>query len=121
MKRTFIIFLHAFVGWAICGAIIGIGFSLTTESNTLIIHACAVPIVFGVIAWNYFRRFHYTSPFITACIFLGFIAGTDFFLVALLIQKSFVMFSSIIGTWIPFLSIFLSTYLAGIFTKKIST
>jgi hypothetical protein len=121
MKRAFIIILHAFVGWAICGAIIGIGFSFTTESNTLIIHACAVPVVFGVIAWNFFRRFHYTSPFITACIFLMFIAGTDFFLVVLLIQKSLVMFSSIVGTWIPFVSIFMSTYLAGIFTQKIPT
>ena len=118
MKRAFIIFLHAFVGWAICGAIIGIGFSLTTESNTLIIHVCAVPVVFGVIAWNYFRRFHYTSSFITAYIFLMFTAGTDFFLVALLMQKSLFMFSSIIGNWIPFLSIFLTTYLAGIITKK---
>jgi hypothetical protein len=121
MKHAFIILLHAFVGWAICGAIIGIGFSLTTEANTLIIHACAVPVVFGVIAWNYFHRFHYTSALMTACIFLIFIAGTDFFLVALIIQKSFVMFSSIIGTWIPFASIFLTTYLVGIFTKKSST
>ena len=59
MKRTLVLLLHAFIGWAICGAIIGIGFSLTTESNTLIIHACAVPVVFGVIAWNYLEVSHH--------------------------------------------------------------
>ena len=121
MKHAFIILLHAFVGWAICGAIIGIGFSLTTEFNTLIIHACAVPVVFGVISWNYFHRFHFTSALMTACIFFMFTMTIDFFLVALLIQKSLVMFSSVIGTWIPLISIFIMTYLVGIFTKKTST
>lgn len=120
MKNTFILLLHAFIGWAICAAIIGIGFSLTTESNTLIIHACAVPVIFGVISWIYFRRFYYTSALMTACIFLIVTAGTDCFVVALIIQKSFVMFRSILGTWIPFISIFLTTYIVGRFSKKLS-
>jgi hypothetical protein len=37
----------------------------------------------------------------------------DFFLVALIIQKSLAMFSSLIGTWIPFTLIFISTYIIG--------
>jgi len=38
----------------------------------------------------------------------------DFFLVGLLIQRSLVMFTSALGTWIPFGLIFLSTYLSGL-------
>jgi hypothetical protein len=37
----------------------------------------------------------------------------DFFVVALLINRSFDMFFSPIGTWIPFILIYSSTYLVG--------
>jgi hypothetical protein len=37
----------------------------------------------------------------------------DFFIVAMLINKSFEMFTSLLGTWIPFALIFISTYLTG--------
>jgi hypothetical protein len=113
MKRIIIILLHAFVGWALCGAIIGIGFKITSEENTLIIHAIGVPVIFGIISFVYFHRFNYTTPIQTASIFLGFIVLMDFFLVGLIIQGSLDMFTSILGTWIPFILIFLSTYFVG--------
>ena len=118
MKSILIILLHAFIGWAICGAIIGISFQFTAETNALIIHALAVPVVFGIISLNYFRKFHYTSPLKTALIFLIFIMLMDFFFVATVIQKSYVMFGSILGTWIPFILIFFTTYLTGILVNK---
>jgi len=37
----------------------------------------------------------------------------DVFLVALLIERSFEMFTSLLGTWIPWALIFTSTYLTG--------
>jgi hypothetical protein len=37
----------------------------------------------------------------------------DFFVVALVIEQSLAMFASIIGTWLPFVLIFMATYLAG--------
>ena len=45
-KKALIILAHAFVGWALCGAIMGIGMSLTSELNAQIIHAVGAPIVF---------------------------------------------------------------------------
>jgi hypothetical protein len=42
----------------------------------------------------------------------------DFFIIALMIEKSFDMFKSILGTWIPFILIMLSTYLTGIYSLK---
>jgi hypothetical protein len=118
MKHISIILLHAFIGWAICGATIGIAFKFTIEFNALIIHASAVPIVFGVISLVYSRNFYYTSALKTAFIFLIFTMLTDFFLVALIIQKSFAMFGSLLGTWIPFTLIFFSTYIVGRLVKR---
>jgi len=54
----------------------------------------------------------------TAVIFVGFVIAVDFFLVALLMLNSFEMFTSPLGTWIPFVLIFLATYLTGLYVRK---
>jgi hypothetical protein len=41
----------------------------------------------------------------------------DFFVVALLVNKSLEMFASLLGTSIPLGLIFASTYITGFFTK----
>jgi len=115
MKKVVIIVTHGFAGWLLCGATVGIGFTLTTEHTALIVHAIAAPIIFGVISLNYFRRFKYTTPIVTAFLFLGVTIFLDFFLAGLLIQGNLVMFTSILGTWLPFGLIFLSTYVVGKF------
>ena len=117
MNKIFIILVHAFIGWILCAGVIGIGFQITSEQNTLIIHAFAVPIIFGIISWFYFKKFHHVSPLQMGFICLAFVLFMDFFVVAMVIQKDFAMFNSMLGTWIPFLLIFFSTYLVG---KKIS-
>jgi len=116
IREVVIILAHAFVGWALCAAIIGIGRSLTSMQTTLIIHAIGVFVIFAIIGLNYFKRFNYTTPLQTAIIFVSFVIFMDLFVVALLIEKSFEMFRSILGTWIPFLFIFKATYLAGLYT-----
>ena len=116
-KKLVIITTHALIGWALCGAIIGIGFQVTSVENTLIIHALGVPIIFVLVSLVYFNRFDYTTPLQTAIIFTASAILLDFFIIALLVNKSFEMFTSIIGTWIPFASIFLSTYLVGLYTQ----
>jgi hypothetical protein len=112
-KKIAVIGGFALVGWGLCGAIIGIGRSVTSMENTLIIHAVGVPIIFGVLSWLYFRFFAYTSPLQTATIFLSFAIFMDLFVVATFIEKSYAMFASILGTWIPFALIFAATYLVG--------
>ncbi len=114
IKSFIIILIHAFIGWALCGAIIGIGMQVTSIENTLIIHAIGAPIIFAIVSLIYFKKFNYTSPLQTAIIFLSFVIFMDFFIVALLIEKSLEMFESIIGTWLPFALIFMSTYLTGL-------
>jgi hypothetical protein len=118
VKRFFVLIMHAFIGWALCGAIMGIGLAVTSLETTLIIHAIGAPIIFIILSLIYFRKFHYTTPLQTAAIFVGFVIFMDVFVVALLINKSFEMFASIFGTWIPIALIFISTYLAGVFFLK---
>jgi hypothetical protein len=118
-KQITIILAHAFVGWILCAATMGIGMAFTSLKNALVVHAIAAPVFFAIVASVYFKKFNYTTPIVTALIFVGFVAIVDFFVVALLINKSLEMFYSFLGTWIPFALIFLSTYFTGlIFVEK---
>jgi hypothetical protein len=113
--RKFIVMLvHAIIGWALCAATIGIGMAVLSIQNALIVHAIGAPIFFAGVSWVYFSKFNYTTPLLTALIFVGFVITVDFFVVALLINKSLEMFTSVLGTWLPFVLIFTSTYLTGL-------
>ncbi len=120
IKRTMILVAHAFAGWFLCAATMGIGMAVTSLQNTLIVHAIGAPIFFAIVSLIYFSKFNFTSPLQTATIFTAFVISVDFFLVALLINKSLVMFTSLLGTWIPFALIFSSTYLTGVYTMRVS-
>jgi hypothetical protein len=86
----------------------------TTLRRALVIHAAAVPIIFAIVSAVYFTYFAYSSPLITAIGFVAIVIGMDFFVVALLIQRDFAMFRSVLGTWLPFGMIFLSTFIVGL-------
>ena len=113
LKQWAIFLAHAFVGWAFCTAIMGIGIAVTSLQTALILHAIGGPVGFIVISLFYFKKFGYTSPLQTAIWFIGFVIFMDIFIVALFIEKSFAMFTSILGTWLPFTLIFLGTYFTG--------
>ncbi len=121
-KKALTLIIHAFIGWALCAATMGIGMAVTTLETTLIIHAIGAPIYFAAVSAVYFTRFRYTRPLPTALIFVGFVMVVDFFVVALLINKSLAMFASPLGTWIPFALIFTSTLVTGtlLSRKKLS-
>lgn len=112
-KKVFTILIHAFIGWTLCAATMGIGMATMSMQNTLIVHAIGAPIFFMFISLVYFNKFNYTSPLQTALIFIGFVITVDFFIVALLLNRSLDMFASLLGTWIPFVLIFASTYMTG--------
>jgi hypothetical protein len=115
--KILIIFLHTFVGWALCGAIVIVGRELTSIETTLLLHAIGAPIIFAVNSLIYFKKFNYTTPLQSAIVFVSLVISMDFFIVALFIERSFEMFASLIGTWIPFLLIFISVYLTGVFVR----
>jgi hypothetical protein len=114
-----IIVAHAIVGWALCGAIIAIGRQIFSMRTTLVIHAIGAPLGFALLSFFYFKKFGFTTPMQTALVFLAIVIGLDIFLVAMVFVKSFAMFASVLGTWIPFALIFAATYVTGrIINKK---
>lgn len=117
-KKYLTILIHAFIGWALCAATMGIGMATTTLTKALIIHAIGAPIFFSIISYYYFRKFSYTTPIQTAVIFVCFVMVVDFIVVALIINRSLDMFSSVLGTWLPFILIFGSTYLTGLLYRN---
>jgi hypothetical protein len=110
--------LHAFVGWALCAATIGIGMAVTELDTALVVHAIAAPVFFTLVSLVYFHRFNYTTPLMTAIIFTAFVIGMDLCVVALLVNRSLEMFTSLLGTWIPFILIFLSTLVTGLLVTR---
>ncbi len=116
--RAAIIFAHAMIGWAYCGALIGVGRQLFPIQTTLVIHAIGAPLGFVVISFVYFRKFCFTHPMQTAVLFLSIVVGLDLFLVAPVFERSFAMFASVVGTWIPFALIFLATLVTGLLTTR---
>ena len=100
--KAAIIGAHAIVGWAFCGAIIGIGRQIFSMQTTLLLHAIGAPVGFALLSLFYFRKFGFTSPIQTAALFLSMVIALDLFLVAPVFERSFAMFSSVLGTWIPF-------------------
>jgi len=112
-KQFATIALFGVVGWGLCGAIMFIGMAVTSMQTTLVVHAAGAPVVFTVISWVYYTRFGYTKPLTTAVVFLAIVIFLDIFPVATVINRSFEMFTSLLGTWIPWALIFLSTYLTG--------
>ena len=113
VKKAIVILAFAVAVWAFCGALVGVGRQFMTMDTTLIVHAIGAPIGAAVASWLYFRSFNFTSPLATAAIFVALSLTLDFFVVALLIEKNFEMFGSVLGLWIPQALIFTTTYLTG--------
>jgi len=118
LKKIIIVLSHAFIVWALCGATIAIGRSFMSMELTLIIHAIVAPIFAALVSLDYYKKFSYTTPLQTAFIFLLFVIAMDVGLVAPVFEKSYEMFRSILGTWVPFVLIFLSTFITGLTVKK---
>ncbi len=121
IRQLLVIALFGLVGWALCGAIVFVGRELMPMDTTLIVHAVGAPVIFGALSWIYFTRFGYTRPLTTAAVFVGIVIFMDVVLVALIIERSMEMFQSLIGTWIPWVLIFFSTYLTGQVVEARST
>ena len=65
----------------------------------------------------YFTWFGEATPLAAAFWFEGFVFVADLLLVALMINRSLDMFRSVLGTWLPFLLIFMATLLTGALIK----
>jgi hypothetical protein len=114
IKKPLIILLLGIIGWAACGLVMFALLNITTVYMALIIHFIAAPFIFLAISNVYYTKCDYTSPLVTAIIFTAIVMALDFFVVALVIENSLEMFESVMGTWLPFLFIFLTVWLRGL-------
>ena len=101
VREITVIAVFGLIGRALCAATMFVGMAVTSLQTTIITHTAGAPVIFAVISWIYFTKFGYTRPPATAVAFVGIVVFVDFFLVALVINRSLEMFESLPGTWIP--------------------
>jgi hypothetical protein len=75
--QTSILIAHAVVGWALCGATIGMARKTTTLRYALVIYAVAAPIMFAIVSSVYFSLFGGIRPATTAAIFVVIVVSLD--------------------------------------------
>ena len=105
--------IHAIVGWAACAAVMGVLLRFSSLQMALAVHAVAVPIVFAVVAWHYFRASGSRDAMLTALGFVAVVALLDLIVIAGFVEQSFAMFGSVVGTWVPFALIGAVTWTIG--------
>jgi hypothetical protein len=113
MSRNAALVGHAVAGWAVCGSSIAFGRQFLSMQHTLMVHAVVAPIVFGVLSLHFFHRYSDAAPLTTSLALVGIAVGLDAFVVAPFFEHSFAMFASPLGTWIPFASMWLASFLVG--------
>jgi len=113
LNRVLVLALHAFLIWLACGATMVCGREILGLEAALRVHVIAAPIIAIVVSWIYFS-FHAAPPLLTAAVFVSFIAILDAAIATPVFDRSYAMFSSILGTWLPFALIFTATCVVGI-------
>jgi len=117
-KTAIVLALHAFLIWIVCGLTVALGREVLGLEMTLWVHAIVAPAWTALVSLAYFNRLDATTPLRAAAFFVSFIIVLDAALVAPVFEKSYAMFSSVLGTWLPFLSIFAAAYLTGIWVTR---
>jgi menaquinone-dependent protoporphyrinogen oxidase len=91
---------HGALGWALCAATMAFLLAVSPLGVALV-HAIVAPVVFAGIAWHYFRAPGAHDASGTALAFVATVALLDLVVIAGLLQRSFAMFGSLIGLWVP--------------------
>lgn len=105
--------LHGVVGWALCAAVMGVLLWATTPTAAELVHAFAAPAIFALVAHHYFRERGARSPLPAATVFAVTVALLDLGVVSGLVQRDLAMFTSILGSWLPFALIFFVAWAMG--------
>jgi hypothetical protein len=103
----------ALAGWAACGLAMGVCRAVGGLPVALWVHLALAPVIFFIVPvfyWNHPRHLR-AGP--TAALFLALVFGMDLRVVAPFFERSLGMFTSAIGTWIPFGPIFLGSLAVG--------
>jgi hypothetical protein len=105
--------LFILLSWGISCALILIGWKLNGLASALIIHAAAAPLLLGGLAWLYYRKPAHTQPLLAALLVTVSALALDGGIVSLFFKNGFTIFTTSPATWIGFILVFASIYLAG--------
>ncbi len=108
------LFASALVLWAACGAVMALGRRLWTLATALRIHLIAAPIIAFLVSAVSTMIAAPFDPMLRAGVMTGIVVVLDATVVAPLFERSYAMFRSLIGTWMPFVAIFLASLAAGL-------
>ena len=98
--------------WGLCGATIAIGRRLWSLQTTLYVHLAAAPVFAFALAALFGAAFPEFDRLLRAEVMTGLVVVLDLCVVAPIFERSFAMFRSVIGTWLPFAAIFLASWAA---------
>ena len=99
--------------WGLCGTVMAAGRRMWSLDTTLRVHLAAAPfIAFAVSAIHKLLAGDF-NPVLRAMVLTGLVIVLDAAVVAPFLERSYAMFRTFIGTWIPFAAIFLASLLAG--------
>lgn len=102
------------IAWAVCGSVMMVGRRLWGLETALRVHLAAAPIIAFLVSSIHTLLAPGFGTVLRAGVMTGLIMLLDAAVVAPLIERSFAMFRSVIGTWLPFVAIFLASLAAGI-------
>jgi menaquinone-dependent protoporphyrinogen oxidase len=102
---------YGVAGWALCALVMSGLLAVSSSGVAMAVHAVAAPVIFTLLATRYFRARGARDPLPTATVWTALVIGLDG-LTALALRNQ-EMFTSIVGTWLPFLLIFLAISFTG--------
>ena len=101
------------VFWGLCGAVMMIGRKMWSIETALLVHLAAAPVLAFALSAAHAVAAPTFDPLIRAAVMTGTIIVLDAGLVAPVFERSYAMFRSVQGTWLPFLFSFLASWAAG--------
>ena len=119
IRKPIIILVHALLGWALWVAamlIYGRG-TISCYGWCFVFSTTLLPLFFVILSLIYFKKFNYTTPFLTAILFTGFLI-VGFLVVELLLGSLNEFARTFENLWISLALIFVSTYLTGVLTLR---
>jgi menaquinone-dependent protoporphyrinogen oxidase len=107
------LFGHGIAGWALCAAVMAGVLQISPMGIAVAIHAIAAPLLFAAVSVHYFGAYGARDPLPVALTFVAIAFALDAGIVAGFVLREFTMLQSFTGTWLPFLLIFLATWITG--------
>ncbi|HEX8789397.1 MAG TPA: hypothetical protein VF765_00495 [Polyangiaceae bacterium] len=114
VRRLARVTTHAFIGWAMCAAVMAAALAGTNLQTALLLHGIAAPFLFVGVSSSYFARPTAFAPLRAAAVMVGIVTLLDLIVVACFVEHSLEMFRSVVGTWFPLLLVFLAVWATGL-------